>query len=104
MSIQVTEPFATGCPQVELVKGAIFLFYFFGGEKVAYTFFFLVQRLRKGGKQNILIIIQAIGLHKRFHSPVHQTLTVKTTNSVFSAIKHSEQYIYIYNKIYFPFA
>lgn len=58
-----------------------------------FFFFFLMQRLRKSGKQNILIIIQASGLHKRFHSPLHQTLTVQTTNSVFAAIKHSAPFV-----------
>lgn len=78
------QPRGHGCS-----RGA-FLPVLFCGQKVAYALFsfFLMQRLRKSGKQNILIIIQASGLHKRFHSPLHQTLTVQTTNSVFAAIKH----------------
>lgn len=71
-------------------------------------FFFLLLKLRKGGKQNIFIIIQAIRLHKRFHSFLHQTWTVETTNSVFAAIKHSWQNKRKRerenNKIHFPFA
>lgn len=75
--------------RVGFVKGSFYYCYFV--VKRLHILFFLMQRLRKGGKQNIWIIIQAIGLHKRFHSPLHQVLTVKTTKSVFAVMKHSEQ-------------
>lgn len=85
-------PGATGLPRGSSASTASeggFLSSIILWSKGCIRYFFLMQRLRKSGKQNILIIIQASGLHKRFHSPLHQTLTVQTTNSVFAAIKHS---------------
>lgn len=78
--------------RVGFVKGAFYYCYFVV-ERLPILFFSLMQKLRKGGKQNIWIIIQAIRLHKRFHSPLHQVLTVKTAISVFAVIKHPEQSI-----------
>lgn len=78
--------------RVGFVKGSFYYCYFVV-ERLPILFFPLMQKLRKGGKQNIWIIIQAIRLHKRFHSPLHQVLTVKTAISVFAVIKHPEQSI-----------
>lgn len=54
-------------------KKGLSRYYYFVVKRLHTLFFLLLLKLRKGGKQNILIIIQAIRLHKRFHSFLHQT-------------------------------